>query len=145
MPLFARNLGSKGIRLFLGLCLLFSSFCFGGVQDVPEETLAALVKEYKAALNSKDKKKIKSLVTKEYFKKLNKNDLLDRLFQEREKSQKGQKQKKKETAKIQVIKSKVVKGKAMVGSQEQGSEHKIWYEIKMTEQGPKIDQERRLD
>ncbi|MEX1099162.1 MAG: hypothetical protein WEB87_01980 [Bacteriovoracaceae bacterium] len=128
--------------VILALCA-FALAANGGVAVAVAVAVAkeaqSLVLDYKKAMRSHDKKKVRELVTKDYYAKLNENDLLDRLFKSSKKAEKNRKYK------IEVVNSKVVQGAVMASAQEEGSEHKDWYKLKKTKDGLKIDQEVHID
>lgn len=100
-----------------------------------------LVQDYKQAMNSHDKEKVKALTTDEFYKSLTNNDLLDRLFKKTKKVKKKYE--------VEVVESKVVKDGIMASASEKGSDHdhkhKDWYKIKKSDGKYLIDQEVHLD
>lgn len=112
-----------------------------------------LVIAYKVAFENQDKEKIKSLVTEKFFKRLNTNKLLDRLFAKNKKAEGKNHQHeggiKPGSFKVEVIQSKVVKGSIMASlapkKSNEGHNHKEWFKIEKVKGRYLIDQEVHLD
>ncbi len=118
------------MRIFkiIAMALALSSQVFGGQSE--EIKKAALL--YQRALDVKDKAKLKQAITKDYYARLAKNNLIDRLF-------KGKKKNSEEEYKVEIIESKVVKGSSMASirsekdSDKSGHESKIWVKLEKVE------------
>lgn len=108
---------------FFKMILALLTISFGALASADAQKAAL---EYQQALDLQDKSKLKNAVTKEYYKKLSQNRLLERLF----KSSAPKKKK----YQIKVVESKVVKGSVMaliepLEDEQKGKashEHKTW-------------------
>jgi hypothetical protein len=108
------------------------------------QDIKAIVKKYKDGINQHKIELVKETTSESFYKTLNKNDLLKRLFEKT-------KIKKSPEYQVEVVKSKVVKGAIVANVKEEQAknknthEHKESYKIIKTDNGYKIDSIIHLD
>lgn len=107
------------------LPLFISAFVFANT-DAKDVVL-----RYKKAMDSRDKKELEQTVTDSYYKTLNKNDTIDRLFKEKKIEN--------QQYKVEIIESKVVKNGYMAKVTNKSDKSVEWYKLAKTKDGFKIE------
>lgn len=97
-----------------------------------------LVLKYKDGMNQQKLELIKQTTSDRFYSKLNKNELLKRLF-------KKNKPKKSPNYSVKIVNSKIIKDYIVANIQERESEHKESYKIIKTDNGFRIDSVIHLD
>lgn len=97
-----------------------------------------LVQKYKDGINQQKIELVKETTSESFYSKLNRNELLKRLF-------KKNKPKQSPNYSINVVNSKIIKDYIVANIQEKESEHKESYKIIKTDSGFKIDSIIHLD